>query len=322
MIDVLTFGETMLRLSPSGAERLSRARTLESWVAGSESNVAVALVALGRTASWASRLPDNPLGRRIAGELRSLGVDTFSVIWTDPAERVGTFYFEPAAPPREALTLYDRAGSAASRLTPSDVPDALLAAHRHLHVSGITPALSPTCAETVAGTLRRAKTHGLTTSLDVNYRAKLWSPEAASSTVAPLMPQLDVLICAIGDAAQLFGIDAPDAVSCARALSERFGAHQVVVTAGGQGASAVVAGGDFASVAAFPVESSIGRLGSGDAFAAGYLAALLADDCLLERLRLGAAAAALKRTIPGDMLIATHREVDAILATEKESGWR
>ena len=323
MNDVLTVGETMLRFSPPGVERLIQARNIESWVAGSESNVAATLCALGCTATWAGRLPDNPLGQRIAAELRALGVDTSAVVWTsEPGDRVGTFYFEAAAPPRPAQTIYDRAGSSASRLTPADLPDALFATHRHLHVSGITPALSPSCAETVVDAIARANAQRMSVSLDVNYRAKLWTPEQAAAALHMLLPRVTLLICAVGDAAALFGISADSAADCARELQQRFGVPECVVTAGAKGAASCDRSGVSESVEAFPVEASIGRLGSGDAFAAGYLAAYLADGSLTERLRLGAAAAALKRTIPGDMLIATREEVEAVLVEERESGWR
>ena len=174
--DVLTFGETMLRLSPPGRRRLSQADSFEAWVAGSESNVAAALCALGLSATWVSRLPDNPLGHKIEAALRGLGVDVAHVVWTPPQERVGLFYAEPAAEPRAGVVVYDRAHSAASALSPADLPGALFDAHRHLHVSGITPALSASCAAAVADAIARARARGRTVSLDINYRAKLWSP--------------------------------------------------------------------------------------------------------------------------------------------------
>lgn len=320
MKDVLTFGETMLRLSPPGRERLAQAQAFDVWVAGCESNVATALRVLGRSVSWVSRLPDNPLGRRIEADLRAQDVDVSHVVWTPGTERVGTFYAEPAAPPRAAQVVYDRAGSASSRLSPTDLPDALFDDHRHLHVSGITPALSLSCAETVADAIHRAKARGRTVSFDVNYRAKLWTPNAAAEALSPLLVQADILFCAREDSARLFGLSGHDA-DRARGLWERFGVSLIALTAGGDGAVGCHEG-DCIAVPAFPVEATVERIGSGDAFAGGFLAGFLAGDDLESSLRLGAAAGALKRTILGDMLIARRADVDTVLAQGTATGWR
>ncbi len=319
--DVLTFGETMLRLSPPGWQRLAQSPSLDVWVAGSESNVAAALCVLGVSVTWVSRLPGNPLGDRIAARLRACGIDVTNVVRTPASERVGTFYAEAGAPPRRAQVVYDRAGSAASFLGPMDLPEALFDRHRHLHVTGITPALSASCAEAVRDAVRRAKERGRTVSLDVNYRAKLWTPGQAARFLTPLLPQIDVLFCSRGDAAGVFGVAGDDR---ARALGlwERFGVPWIALTAGADGAVGCLNGGVCTAVPAFPVEATVERLGSGDAFAGGVLAGFLARRDPETCLRLGAAAGALKRTILGDMLIATEQEVLALLERAQEDGWR
>ncbi len=319
-IDVLTLGETMLRFSPPISQRLTQASNFEVWVAGSESNVAAALCALGHSVTWVSRLPDNSLGRKIETALRGLGVDVSPIVWTPPAERVGLFYAELAAPPRAASVIYDRAGSAASFLSPTDLPDTLFDTHRHLHVSGITPALSPTCAETVADALTRAKAMNLTVSFDVNYRAKLWTPEAASAALSPLIAQADLLFCSRDDAERLFGLSG-DTASRASGLREKFGVPVVAVTSGSDGAVGCDSSG-VCVIPAIPVETSLERFGSGDAFAAGFLSEYLAGASLVHTLRFAVAVAALKRTIPGDMLIANRAEVEAILACDRAAAWR
>ena len=269
--------------------------------------------------TWVSRLPDNALGRKVASDIGARGVDVSRVVWTPTDERAGTFYVEAAAPPRPATVVYDRAHSAASRLAPADLPDALFDTHRHLHVSGITPALSASCADAVADALRRAKARGRSVSLDVNYRAKLWSPEAAAAALAPLLAQVDVVICGRDDAARLFGLMGTDEDRATR-LWERFGVQTVALTTGRAGAVGCDAAG-CRTVPAIPMESTVERLGSGDAFAAGFLAEFLSGASLESALRLGVAAAALKRTIPGDMLIATRAEVEAV-RTQEAGAWR
>lgn len=318
--DVLTFGETMLRLSPPGRQRLAQASAFEVWVAGSESNVAVALRTLGLSVTWVSRLPDNPMGQKVMATLRAADVDVSHVVWTPPEERVGLFYAEPAAKPRAASVVYDRAHSAASFLSPADLPDSLFDTHRHLHVSGITPALSPSCAEAVADAVRRAKGRGRTVSLDVNYRAKLWSSDKAADALAPLLRQVNVLFCARGDAERLFGLKGDD-MSLAAGLRSQFDIPIVAVTGGSEGAVGCDANGGCI-MPAIPIEAAVERLGSGDAFAAGFLAEYLAGRLLESSLRMGVAVAALKRTILGDMLNATRAEIEAVLAREGRAAWR
>ena len=272
--DVLTFGETMLRLSPPGRLRLAQAASFDVWVAGSESNVAAALSVLGLSVSWVSRLPDNPPGHKVADALRALRHGRLARRLD--AARVsasGLFYAEPAAEPRAGTVVYDRAHSAASSLSPADLPDALFDTHRHLHVSGITPALSASCADAVTDAVARARARGRTVSLDINYRAKLWSPEAAAAALAPLIRQVDVLFCARGDAERLFGLSGDDAAR-ASGLRARFGVPVAVLTAGADGAVGCDADGCRA-VPAVPVEATVERFGSGDAFAAGFLAEYL-----------------------------------------------
>ncbi len=294
---------------------------MDIWLAGSESNVAAALCVLGVTVTWVSRLPDQPLGRMVGAGLRAAGIDVSGIVWTPAQERVGLLFYHQAAPPRSAAIVYDRAGSAASFLSPADLPDFLFASHRHLHVSGITPALSPSCAESVAVAIQRAKRHGLTVSFDVNFRAKLWSPNRAARALTPLMAQGDVLICSRDDAAKVFGLGG-DPVAQAKGLRERFGCPQVVVTAGADGAAGCREGW-CGCVPAVPVPRTVERLGSGDAFAAGLLVGFLEDRDLEANLRLGTATAALKRTVPGDMLVGTRAEVEALLAPPQgaASGW-
>lgn len=316
--DVLTFGETMLRLSPPDGRRLAQADSLTVWVAGSESNLAAALRLFGVSVTWVSRLPANIVGHKVADALRGYGMDVSRVVWTAPTERVGTFYLEPGFAPRPTQVVYDRGHSAASRLTPADLPDDLFTTHRHLHVSGITVALSPSCAETVADAVRRAKARGLTVSLDVNYRALLWTSEAAAEALRPLLPQADLVLCTRDDAARLFQLSGEDR-AVAQTLRARFAVPTVALTTGADGAVACDASGCTA-VAALPVETTVDRIGSGDAFAAGFLAGWLAGS-VPDGLRWGAAAAALKRTVPGDVLVATRADLDAVLAQE-EKPWR
>lgn len=308
--DVLTLGETMVRYTPKGYTRLEEAAELEVRVGGSESNVAAALVRLGLRAAWASRLPRNPLGTMVERRLRGLGVDTSAVRWVQ-GERMGTYYIEPGVPPRSGTVLYDRAGSAASRMAPSDYDWALLDVTRHVHLTGITAALGPSARATVERAMHEARSRGRTVSFDVNYRARLWSPAAAREALLPLLPLVDVLICPRADAEGVFGIRGEPEEQAA-ALGNLTGGCCVAVTLGGGGSLLWQRdGGQYHRAA--PIElQAVDRVGAGDAFDAGLIWGFLQGDAP-RGLAYGAAMAALKHTIPGDEFIATLEEVEAVL---------
>src|SRR2546423_3073327 len=147
MPDVITFGEAMIRLSPPHFRRLEQARSLDVQVGGAELNTAVALARLGRSSAWISRLTDNPLGRLIANHAREAGVSTEHIVWTKE-DRVGLYFLEFGAAPRASSLLYDRKGAAIANVRPGMIDwPAVFRGARWFHVTGITPALSPSAAE-------------------------------------------------------------------------------------------------------------------------------------------------------------------------------
>lgn len=321
--DIVAYGEAMLRLSPDGDVRLETTRSLRVHPAGSEANVLACLARLGHRASWVSALPANAAGRRIARELAGHGVSVEHVAWTAPEERVGLYYAEEAPVPLGIATLYDRADSAFARLDPDRLPLGALDGARLLHLSGITPALGPGPREGFRRFLAAALERSVPVSLDVNYRSKLWGADEAARELTTACGVAEIVFCARADAAELWGLAGePEAVL--RGLAERFGrdarAGTLVLTLGADGA-AELRGGEYARVPAYPAAGA-SRFGSGDAFAAGYLSAYLGGAGYLEaRERLGAtpllygaAVAALKRCIAGDIAIVTPEEVGAVLA--------
>lgn len=302
----------MIRLSPPGYGRLEEAVTLDVRIGGSESNTAVALARLGLRSAWWSKLPANPLGRRIENEIRRWGVDTSGVIWdTRPTARVGTYFLDFGVAPRGIDVYYDRAASAASTLTPEEVDAERIAQARLLHLTGITPALSPSCAQSVARAVALAREAGTAVSFDVNYRTKLWTPEAARREIEPLLSQIDVLLCPLSDAAAVFSMTG-DGPEMAREFRKRYGVGAAVVTCGGDGAVACDDRGDWAC-APYRLAEVVDRVGAGDAFSAGVLMGYLQGDLKLG-LEYGTAMAALKHTMPGDLLLSTRAEIEAARA--------
>ena len=311
MTDVFTFGEAMLRLSVRPGETLETAPAFDVHVAGTEANVAASLARLGRSVMWASRLPDGPLGRRAIGELRRAGVDTSAVVLV-PGGRMGTYFVELLAEPLATRVIYDRAGSAAAGCTTEDVPWTALDRARIVHLSGITPALSGSCRDIVLEMARRARTGGALLSVDVNYRAKLWTPEAASGFLPQILEGADVLVCTSEDARDLFELNG-DTEEVAREMAKRFDAKRGVITAGTEGAYWWQ--GDSTGRAHPSPVSVVDRVGAGDAFAAGVLDGLLDDDFELG-VRRGIALAAMALTTRGDQAIVSRSELEAFLAGE------
>lgn len=310
MTDIVTVGEALLRLSPPQGDRLVTASEFDAYVGGAEANAAVAAAGVGAETAWLSRLPDSPLGRRVVRELHAHGVRT-GVSWTADG-RLGTYYLERGTDPRGSEAYYDRAGSAAAEMTPEDLPEAVVRSADTCFVTGITPALSDSARETTEAALTAARAADTTTAFDPNYRSKLWSEDEAREAYEALLPLVDVLIVARRDAADVLG--APDQpVQMANTLAADYGCETVVLTLGDRGAL-VLNDGEVHEVAAFDTET-VDPIGSGDALAGAFLAARSRGDPADEALSLGVAAAAIKRTVAGDLLVVDPDEV-ATLADE------
>jgi 2-dehydro-3-deoxygluconokinase len=306
--DITSIGETMLRYSVPSGSRLENADSLDVHVGGSESNVLAALQQIGQRCGYVTALPDNPNGRRIAHALREKGISLDAICWRTDG-RVGVYYVEFAQPPRSIQVVYDRAGSCASALTPDDVDWADLLDTSALHLTGITAALSPSCYEVVDQAIRRARTAGVRVIFDVNYRARLWSAEAAAAGLMPLIQGIDLLICKEGDARLLFGCIGQDTETVIRHLYEQSGATQVVMSAGEAGAYAFD-GSVVYHENALAVQI-IDRLGAGDALAAGVIDGWL-DGEIQRGLKWGVVLAALALTQHGDMVTTHRREVELL----------
>ena len=310
MTDLVTFGETMLRLSPPRGERLETTRELDVQAGGAESNVAVGTARLGVDAAWLSKLPDSPLGRRVTGELRSHGVKP-RVAWADPdASRLGTYYLEHGGEPRGTGVIYDRADAAITTVTPEELPTGVLEDADRFHTTGITPALSERTAETTAALLRAAGTAGVTRSFDLNYRSKLWAPGAARAAYEELFADIDTLFVPRRDAREVLDRTG-DAVEIAHGLASEFGIDTVVVTRGHEGAVAL-RGGSVYEQEVYEAET-FDAIGTGDAFVAGFLAKRLRGGDIPAALEWAAATASLKRTIGGDVAVVTRGDVERVV---------
>ncbi|MDR7418241.1 MAG: sugar kinase [Armatimonadota bacterium] len=309
MFDVVTLGESMLRLAAPPGEALESAPHFDVRTAGAEVNVAATLARLGFRTAWITKLVDDPLGRRLAADARRHGVDTSAIVWTTTG-RSGVYFLEQGPLPRGVTVYYDRAGSAFSTLEAGEVTWDVVRGARWAHVTGITPALSAACAATAARFIHEARAAGAKVSIDVNYRRKLWTAERARAGLEPLLASADLVIVARDDAREVFGLDgAPRDV--ARRAREQFKAGAAVVTAGADGACLADASGVYHETAVPAGE--IDPIGRGDAFAAGMLWGALDGD-LRAGLRYGVALAAMAQTYLGDVAWVSRQDVLAVLA--------
>jgi 2-dehydro-3-deoxygluconokinase len=310
--DVVSLGESMLRFSVPAGARLDEARAYDLEVGGAEGNLCVALARIGRRTGWVGRLPDNALASAVLRAYRADGVDV-SAARRVPGERIGTYFIEYATQPRSIQVIYDRADSAASRMTVDDVDWAYLLDTRVLHLTGITAAISASCYDVIASAIRRAREAGVTVSFDVNYRAKLWDTATAGAKLRPLIAEADILFCKSADATALFGCtgEPRELMANLKALTR---ADTVFSTFGADGAALLI-DGEFMAQPALPVQI-VDRIGSGDAFAAGALDGWLDADPR-SGLQRGVALAAIALSQHGDRVLSSRAELEAVMAQER-----
>jgi 2-dehydro-3-deoxygluconokinase len=317
--DLITFGEAMLRMSPPQFRRLEQARTFDVFAGGAELNTAVGLVRLGRSAAWVSRLTRNPIGRLIANQAREAGVGTDHILWTD-SDRVGVYFLEFGAAPRASSVVYDRKDSAIAKIGKGMIDwRAVFTGVRWFHVTGITPALSPTAAEATREALEAARAAGVQTSIDLNYRAKLWSQAEAGRCMTELMQFCDVLITTEEDTERVFQIKGRDYEEVAAQVVKRFPVQVVAITLRqnplvwkNSWTGIAYQDGKILRTKSYEVEI-VDRLGAGDSFAAGLIHGLL-DGNLQKGLDYGVAISALKHSLPGDFAWVTLEEVEGLLS--------
>ena len=282
--DVATFGEAMMLLVADRPGPIELAQSFHKRTAGAETNVAIGLARLGLKVGWASRLGADSMARYLLAEMQREGIDC-SRVRCDPGARTG-FQFkgrvtDGSDPPVE----YHRKGSAASQMGPADVDEAWLASARHLHATGVFPAISATSLQAACRTLEVMRAAGRTISFDPNLRPTLWaSPEAMRHWLNHLAVQADWVLPGLEEGRFLTGEQTPAAIC---AFYRQRGARLVVVKLGAEGAYYESDAGSGA-VPAFPVPEVVDTVGAGDGFAVGVISALLEGRSVPEAVRRGA----------------------------------
>lgn len=306
---VATLGETMALMRSRDIGSLRHASDLALGIGGAESNVAIALSRLGLDVTWLGRVGDDPLGERVAREIRAEGVDVRAVV--DAGAPTGLMLKERPRP-TSTRVLYYRAGSAGSRLSPADVPAGWIEEADLLHLTGITALLSESARETLSVAIDRARAAGVTVSFDINYRSSLADAALAGPWLRRLAERADVVFGG-AEEFELLHPGADAVAACERLLEHR--PAEVVLKRGADGATTVLATGSVEAPGL--VVDVVDTVGAGDAFVAGYLSALLEGEDVTERLRRGNVCGAMLCLSPGDWESSpTRREVERFTARE------
>lgn len=330
---VVTFGETMLRLAPTGFERLLQSPQLIASFGGGEANVAVALAGLGCPSRYITVLPSaNPIADALVGELRRFGVDAGCVARGEG--RMGLYFVEPGANQRPSKVLYDRQNSAMALARPGDIPwNKALEGARWFHITGITPALSQSAAELAIEGLEAARARGLTVSCDLNHRKNLWKYGKAAKEVMPgIFQRTDIGIANEEDCQAALGIEAGLDVASGRLEPQQYrllaekvlsaypNLKMLAITlresksASHNGWSACLHDREkFLLSRRYEITHIVDRVGAGDCFAAGLILGLLQLPNHQEALDFAVAASCLKHSIPGDFSRLNREEVEQLI---------
>ena len=330
MSNIVTLGEIMLRLSPSGQNvRFVQADRFDVIYGGGEANVAVSCANYGHHATFVTKLPAHEIGQSAINALRRYGVDTSHI--ARGGNRIGIYYAETGVSMRPSKVIYDRAGSSISEAKPADFDfDAIMEGADWFHWSGITPAISDSAAELTRLACEAAKRHGVTVSVDLNFRKKLWTSEKAQQVMRPLMQYVDVCIGNEEDAQLCLGFkpdadveggntDADGYKGIFEQMLREFGFKYVVSTlreslsASHNGWKAMIFdGNEFYVSKRYDILPIIDRVGGGDSFSGGLIHGLLTKQSMGEALEFAVAASALKHTINGDFNMVSAEEVEAL----------
>ncbi|MBD2752433.1 sugar kinase [Spirosoma validum] len=317
---IVTFGEVMLRLSPPGVERFTQTDSLGMHFGGTEANVAVSLAQFGLQAAHVTRFPDHSLGRAAAGYLRKYDVSTEYIRYGDG--RLGLYFLETGAGSRASQIIYDRVDSAFARIRPDEIDwETVLAGASWFHWTGITPALSQGAADCLLAGIQTANRLGVPVSGDIVYRSNLWQYGRTPQEIMPAITEGCTLILGSkGLFSELYGVIGSSFQEAGHAMMKRFPNIRYITDTKRNSISAshnqlsakLFDGKEVYKSRVYDIRPITDRIGTGDAYIAGLIYGLLTFGDLHRAVEFGAAASALKHTIPGDVNLATVSEVETL----------
>jgi len=338
MKKVVTFGEIMLRLAPTGYLRFSQSTSFDVIYGGGESNVAVSLANYGVPVDFVTRLPNNDIGQCAMMEMRKRGVGVDKIVYG--GERLGIYFLETGAVSRGSKVVYDRGHSAMSSIEPGMIEwDVVFDNVAWFHWTGITPAISQGAADACLEALKIASTKGITISTDLNYRAKLWEycdTAKREEIMTELTSYCDIVLGNEEDAEMHFGIK-PEGISvqteghnvkaeaflsvCQQMMEKFPRAKKVITTLRGSisashnsWAGVLYDGDTMYESPQYQITDIVDRVGGGDSFMGGLIYGLLKyPDDDQNALNFAVAASCLKHTIKGDANLVTIFEVEKLM---------
>jgi Sugar kinases, ribokinase family len=320
--DLITLGEIMLRLSPPSNERLARSDAFEKHAGGSEVNVACGAAMLGLRAGVVSKLPENQLGTYIKNKIRFSGVsDDFLVYDSDKNSRVGIYYYESASHPRKPAVVYDRLNSAFSNLKLEEIPEEIYSSTKVFHTSGITLGLTEDTKRIAIEMIKRFKEHGTLISIDVNFRANLWTEPEARICMEEILPYVDIFFASEETCYKMFQ-KTGTLEEMMKSFCDEFGVKVVATTERKIisprkhvfGSKIYSAKEDkYYSQPPYENIEVVDRIGSGDAYVGGMLFGMIYYDDFQKAVEFGNAMSAVKNTIPGDMPASDFKEISAVI---------
>ena len=299
MSDIITIGESMVMMVADQSESLQFVTNYSRKIAGAEANVAIGLARLDLSVSWISAIGDDPFGTYIRKTLRGEGVDTSHVVISDQYS-TGMMVKEQSGI-GDPNVYYYRKDSAASHLTSDVLKERYFAKAKIFHMTGIFPALSDTCCDTLLAAVKLAKKQGVLVTFDPNIRLKLWSKEKAVSTILRLAAMSDLIMPGKAEAKIILGTEDFEQVA---ATFHQYGNRYVVMKDGPDGAyysyqqdGRVIEKGYEKG---FPVKRVVDTVGAGDGFAVGVISALMDGLSLREAVIRGNAIGSMAVMVQGD----------------------
>lgn len=304
--EVVTFGESMALFMPDSARGIEYASRLEMSFGGAESNVSIGLARLGHGVGWFGWLGQDPLGRMILKKIRGEGVDVSEAVLT-PESTTGLMLREQVS--GKSSVYYHRKCSAASRMTPADLPVSYIARAKLLHVTGITAAISRSGYETLTAAIDIARDNGVKIFFDPNLRLKLWSLDEAREALLALAQKADYFVPGMDELKLLYSTDD------FRIISENLRRLPgISIVKGGCNETLLVRNDSIVSVPYYKSESVVDTVGAGDGFCAGLIAGILRGYKVENAIRLGNLVGSFVVQSVGDWEgLPTWEQVDAVL---------
>lgn len=318
----ITFGEVMLRLTPEvSGVKISSAKSFDVGFAGAEANVASSLATLGNQVDFVTKFPENQLGDAAISSLRSLGINTSSIL--RGGDRMGTYFIEMGTSIRPSSVIYDRQGSSISKIGPDEFDwGQLLQGKQWIFLTGITPVLSKQCADETVRAARTAREMGVKVGFDMNFRRSLWScADEARMIFNEILQCTDLLFGNTGALKDVYGFRslsnnaAEETMEAAEYALDKFGINGVAFTirehqsASKNVLSALYLSGTNHCLSRSYEVDIVDRFGAGDAFAAGILHGIGRGWDTSKTVEFAAAAFALKHTLKGDLHLSGEKEI-------------